>query len=920
MISTIIDALDLAASEQLPTGARAGLAELRPVTGGTAPYVYAGDGQWTQVAGDAAGTFSYWRLTSPVIEVDTDGPSCNDYFQATYQLRLVSMVSRALCGNVIDAARSAASAIRGADEGVASALGLSIPRTSVTRVSVETDSAKVYQSEFGTTGDVPPHLTLIAVDVTFVATGSAACFAPCEAPGSLLCLSIERATWAKIKACMSEAQIAAATDDLCDNPTCDDGTVTFDGLEVGTVESGGTLNLDCGTTIDAAYVEDGGGSTGLYTLDGTLNGRSVYRFSPTYDLQYTGTNWRHVRPGGDVDAAAGSETYPWQADWSATALTVTQATISEYCGGPEVPCEPLTVTLAGVEIVNETNPCGGDVVLECDDAVDAVVVEGADEVQKNGTYIPSAEVNGRTSYELAPNHVIEWTGTQYQLRDIFTGPDWITTNAPATPWAGTWVTVSGGDPIVGTVRQATIADLCPCPVCEDAEWTLRDSADNVLDTGFIPSGGAADIEAPDGTVTLVDEVRDRTTIHSVRSGESKTITVSDWEGEFPAITPNTPTYVNEGDDTSDWTPTNGTLSTTSGIWRLTQTTAGVVATATTPVTQPVSGKDWALYVRARSNGTTGAQTISINGTGTERAIVYFNFNSVTGTQQAGTLSIRGINAAGTNSNAVVATGLTFNTDWQDFVLLFDSKNAAFALYRRQTDGSWLFGAHVNGTSFATTLQVQANSSTGGAWYEFDFVELVSPNFQSIGDSLTRGSTLFSPIVSMALTDGTSTWQRWAPVYTSLRNNLIVNKGVGGNTTAMVLARIQADAIDNAPKLIFLSACNNDYNVPVPLATRTANTQGSIDLCTTAGIPVILYNATYSTADDTGQPGQRDYYKEWWEDYRPTLTDVQGWIDIMGALRNPQDYMDNVLAQSDGTHPTPTGYRRMGQWIAALPYA
>jgi len=139
---------------------------------------------------------------------------------------------------------------------------------------------------------------------------------------------------------------------------------------------------------------------------------------------------------------------------------------------------------------------------------------------------------------------------------------------------------------------------------------------------------------------------------------------------------------------------------------------------------------------------------------------------------------------------------------------------------------------------------------------------------------------------------------------------------------MVLARIQADVIDNGPKLVFLSACNNDFNAPqVALATRTSNTQSSINMCLAEDIPVILYNATYNTSDDINQPDSRNYYKEWWDDYKPTLTNVQGSIDIMGGLRNPYGYADNGITQAaDGTHPTPTGYRRMGQWIAALPYA
>jgi hypothetical protein len=46
-----------------------------------------------------------------------------------------------------------------------------------------------------------------------------------------------------------------------------------------------------------------------------------------------------------LDAALGSETFPWLADWSATSVTVEQATIGAYCGGDEVPCADLTVEI-----------------------------------------------------------------------------------------------------------------------------------------------------------------------------------------------------------------------------------------------------------------------------------------------------------------------------------------------------------------------------------------------------------------------------------------------------------------------------------------------------------------------------------------------------------------------------------------------
>jgi hypothetical protein len=141
-------------------------------------------------------------------------------------------------------------------------------------------------------------------------------------------------------------------------PIAPDGTITFDGLSVGTVPSGDTENLDCGTLLNAAYVQDGGSVTGTYLITGTLNGRNVYTLDGSHNLEYTGTRWRLVKPGSDVDAALGSQTFPWLADWSATSVTVEQATIGAYCGGNEVPCADLTVAINGTTYGTVADPCG----------------------------------------------------------------------------------------------------------------------------------------------------------------------------------------------------------------------------------------------------------------------------------------------------------------------------------------------------------------------------------------------------------------------------------------------------------------------------------------------------------------------------------------------------------------------------------
>ena len=250
MIQTIIEAFDLAGGDAIGVVTRHGLAELRPVGSGTAPYVYAGDGQWTQIATDANGSWSYWRIAAPIIETSVPGSTCTNDFRATYQLRLVTVVERSVCPAVEDAARAALSAIRGTAAELAR--GLKLKRLNADTGRVDLESRKVYQQEFGQVGDVPPNRSIIAIEITVVALGRPECFTPCGATGSLLCQLVEVQTWAKIKACMSMVQIDAAEADLCaGGGPCDPLTVTVnDTIEYATVDD------PCGATTNVEVVNE----------------------------------------------------------------------------------------------------------------------------------------------------------------------------------------------------------------------------------------------------------------------------------------------------------------------------------------------------------------------------------------------------------------------------------------------------------------------------------------------------------------------------------------------------------------------------------------------------------------------------------------------------------------------------------------
>jgi len=246
-------------------------------------------------------------------------------------------------------------------------------------------------------------------------------------------------------------------------PIAPDGTITFDGLSVGTVPSGDTENLDCGTLLNAAYVQDGGSVTGTYLITGTLNGRNVYTLDVDHNLEYTGTRWRLVKPGSDVDAALGSQTFPWLANWSATSVTVQQATIGSYCGGDEVPCADLTIAINGTTYGTVADPCGATAPVDVHDSngndvgslvsgvwvVPTLVTKfiwaagdadtylwtvTADEAGTYGTYTPTG-INGTLTYSKNGGGYAALSGAiTLAVSDTITVRRTTTTNAGSVKW------------------------------------------------------------------------------------------------------------------------------------------------------------------------------------------------------------------------------------------------------------------------------------------------------------------------------------------------------------------------------------------------------------------------------------------------------------------------------------------------------
>jgi lysophospholipase L1-like esterase len=385
---------------------------------------------------------------------------------------------------------------------------------------------------------------------------------------------------------------------------------------------------------------------------------------------------------------------------------------------------------------------------------------------------------------------------------------------------------------------------------------------------------------------------------------------------LPTIADENSTFNDEGTATTGWTTSNATLSVSGSRLRQTKTSGGSNSSMSKTIsTFTPSNADYCLYFDMSAKYRSGDTAVAWLLNGSKEVSIWLGSANASSAHTLGAISICGTTGSSTRNVTQIASGVDYETNPVRGCLQFDPKFTSLTCWLIEADGRWKFAGRVacDWFSSANIQLLTTTASAAGAWVEFDYLTLAKPNLLVIGDSIPEGKTLFSPNRGLGLTNDESTWMRHAPIYPELRNNLIVNKGVGSETSTATLARY-SEAVDSGARVVFLHASTNDQGASISLATRTSNIQSMIDDSVSGGQAVVLMNAVYGTstaADNTPTPDLKDYMLEWKEDYAPTLTDVAAFVDIMDALRGTDDFMDPALTQSDKLHPNPSGFAPIG---------
>lgn len=167
---------------------------------------------------------------------------------------------------------------------------------------------------------------------------------------------------------------------------------------------------------------------------------------------------------------------------------------------------------------------------------------------------------------------------------------------------------------------------------------------------------------------------------------------------------------------------------------------------------------------------------------------------------------------------------------------------------------------------------------------------------------------------------------WALFQLRQRLTLVANKGVGGNTTDMMLARFDADILNMSPRpgwLVLEPGPNDQTSVTTPQtsAQSIANITAMLTKCRSAGIRVVLCTVTPSSyMVTTAMRQNRATVNEWIRKTAPVLFPGVVICDWASAVTDPTSggasttYFKNETGNF--VHPNNRGAAIMGQYLAA----
>ena len=141
---------------------------------------------------------------------------------------------------------------------------------------------------------------------------------------------------------------------------------------------------------------------------------------------------------------------------------------------------------------------------------------------------------------------------------------------------------------------------------------------------------------------------------------------------------------------------------------------------------------------------------------------------------------------------------------------------------------------------------------------------------------------------------------------------VLNRGVNGERSDQIAARIARDAIDLSPAAVIVIAGVNDVYQGRAVEHVTAQLRAMYDRAAHAGIRVVAGTIVpYNTA--TPDQNDRMHQINDWISRQVRADPAVAFVDTRGAVAAAGS-PDRLAESPDGLHPSPGGYRRMADAI------
>lgn len=193
--------------------------------------------------------------------------------------------------------------------------------------------------------------------------------------------------------------------------------------------------------------------------------------------------------------------------------------------------------------------------------------------------------------------------------------------------------------------------------------------------------------------------------------------------------------------------------------------------------------------------------------------------------------------------------------------------------------------------------------------------LPKPTLVEFGDSILSAdsTTTFGGVTSVNIKG----IMNWAQVFLRQRFNILANAGVGGNTTAQMLARITSDVLSLAPGYVLFLGGVNDIQGGVASSTTIANLTAIFDAIRGARSTLIVGTVLPSQfIDTTAEKQALSVINRFIVNYARANNDVI-LVDWHTHMVNPSTGDPLANSTADGTHPAALGASILGRALAAV---